>query len=147
MPYQIFINGNRHFGLARPDVGRTIAFPGERVQSKLADQKNIAIDVFQRNIHQTIFIVKNAQVDDLVAQPHNIIHVVRIFNPDEYEKAMVNFGVNLSLDSYARPGYALNDGTHSSCWLLPACSEMVRETGLLIPLSYHSDLRSEDIIL
>ena len=57
------------------------AFGGE-----LAYEEYIAIDVFHRDVRDLLFVVEDAQVHDLAAEPFDVFRGIGVFDTDQYRK-------------------------------------------------------------
>jgi hypothetical protein len=50
------------------------------MQSKLADNNNLSIFIPDAFVHETISVIKDPQVNNLVGQPFTILIVIGFFN-------------------------------------------------------------------
>ena len=82
------------------DIGRAVSLLCGGVQGKLADHHHFAFRFDDRTVHNAVFIVKDAQVGNLLAQPFDIFLRVAVFNTDQYEQTFPDFGFQLSVYGY-----------------------------------------------
>jgi len=99
---------------ARPTTGHGVA-----VQRELADDEDPSADIASRAVHDSGFVVEDAQVPHLAGDPLGIRPGVVMGHPDENAQPRANRPDNLgrlvdarSNDSHRGFGYSLYHGAH-----------------------------------
>jgi len=64
-----FVHRNGYVRFGGMDIGRAVSLLCGGVQGKLADHHHFAFRFDDRTVHNAVFIVKDAQVGNLLAQP------------------------------------------------------------------------------
>lgn len=77
---KFFVKGNCEIRPGRAAVRRSIAFSRAGEKSELTDEKNFPLHVLDGTIHDTGFIVEDAQANDFPAEPFDIFRRVGLFD-------------------------------------------------------------------
>ena len=101
------VGGQRGIRKARP-----VALAAIRIQSKLRDHKQFAVDVGYGPIHFALRVCENAQVRNLVGKGFRPLFVVLFADPQENAQARTDFSDDLFAHVHSGLSESLNDGTH-----------------------------------
>jgi hypothetical protein len=71
------------------------------MKSELADDYNLPARFEHRAIHDSLFVIENAQSRNLAAQPFDVLGGIGLFDAQEDEQACLNGGFGLPGDDDA----------------------------------------------
>ena len=91
---------------------RATAFAAVAMQGELADQQDRAVNIIDAEIHLTVFIGKNTQVDDLVGHKLNVGFGVIMGNTQKNQQTSRNLTGDLTFDFNLGAFNSLNDCSH-----------------------------------
>lgn len=109
---ELFVKRNRDFRSRRAAVGRAIAFFRAREERELADEKDLALDVLNREIHDVGFVVEDAQPNDFSTEPLDVFGGVGLFDREQDEQTFLNGGFGCAANRHFGSRDTLNHRAH-----------------------------------
>ena len=93
--------------------------------SELANHHYLAARIDYRAVHNPVFIVENAQVGNLLAQPFNVLLCVAVLDTDQYQHPVSYIGFELSVDCNGAMLYTLYNCSHLYVYFKPFINAFV----------------------
>ena len=82
------------------DVGGTVTFGGEGMESELRNDAYLAADVHHRAVHHASLIVEDAQCQQFVGHPINVFLRVGNLKAYEHKQPLSDSAAQFTFDSY-----------------------------------------------
>ena len=111
--YKAFVEGDRDGGRSGADVGGSVAFFGLGVEGELGDDEEGSTDVLDGLVHFAFFVIKNAELDEFLDGPLEVLLGVVVGDAEQDEEAMADGPYDLVVDGDLGLGDSLDDDTHS----------------------------------
>lgn len=107
-----FVVWNCNFWWSGADVGWAIPFFRTGEQSKLADDEDFAADILNREIHGARLIIEDPELDNLSAQPLDVLIGIACFDGKEHQESTRDDGMSPAGDCHRCFRHPLDDGAH-----------------------------------
>ena len=112
-PLESIVKGDGDFGSGGPAVGRPVAFLCAGKKGELAHEKDFSLDLLDRSVHDSVVVVENSELNDLAAQPFDVLGCVGFFDSEQDRQAVLNGAGDLAVNGHGSIGNTLNDSAHS----------------------------------
>jgi hypothetical protein len=84
------------------------------MQGELADQQQITARFQERAIHYPFFIIKHPEMNDLPAQPLNVLLPIPLLDANQHQEAGGDRSLHFSFHYHLCLGYPLNNNAHEA---------------------------------
>lgn len=117
---EFFVHGNGEVGTRGMDIARAVALAGGGHEGELADHHDAAVgDICHGEVHHSLGIVEDAQLDDLLAEVLDVLVGVGILDAYEYHQSLVDGGDHGAVNGDGGLFATLDDESHiNPLWLV-----------------------------